>query len=169
MTSIRETFLPDEVYIHYVKTLVLNRKVGDWCQFPYHGHPKGCPNYNKRWSCPPKIGKISDHFSLNENLFLVNSVFNIESHAKTMKANHPTWSDRQARCVLYWQNSSRKQLRERSRSIMKFLNLNQYTECPEGMGVNVYATGRLSEPPLKLEKIHNLNICRHVALIGRSR
>lgn len=44
--------------------------------------------------------------------------------------------------------------------------LNIAALCPEGMGLNVYVTARLAG--LYLEKIHNLSICRHVALVGHS-
>jgi len=32
---------------------VIDMKVRDLCQKPYHGHPKGCPNYNHKKGCPP--------------------------------------------------------------------------------------------------------------------
>ncbi len=44
------------------------------------------------------------------------------------------------------------------------LGLNTITTCPEGMGVNVYATARAHG--LILEKIRDLKMCRHIALIG---
>ena len=30
------------------------------CQTPYKKHPKGCPNYQQNWSCPPFSPSVSD-------------------------------------------------------------------------------------------------------------
>jgi len=151
-------------WVYPVKRLVLSEKAGDWCRLPYPGHPKGCPNFNKNPRCPPKIGHVRRHFELCDELYLVLYEFDLAAHEERMRALHPDWSEKQLRCVLYWQPKSRKQLKERARLAMFKLDLNQVTYCPEGMGVNVYVTARLAG--LKLEKIRELRICRHVALIG---
>lgn len=149
-----------------IKRLVLSDKTGEWCQLPYHNHPKGCPKY-KTPGCPPYALHISERLNLNRPLFIVHSEFDLVAHVQNMKAKHPLWSEYQWRCVLYWQESSRKQLRERVKFAHWELNTNAETFCPEGQGVNVYATCFLAG--LKLEKIKNLKTCRHVAIVGESK
>ena len=151
--------------IYQIDRLVISDKVSDWCRIPYPNHPKGCPNYGKKPRCPPNAPKIEEYFDISKPLYLVHSEFDLSKHVQEMKDKHPTWSDLQCRCVLYWQSRSRKQLMKRVEyTMIKNRMLTAFTDCPEGMGLNVYATARLVG--LKLEKIHNLSICRHVALVG---
>jgi len=163
--------LPNETYpwIYPVKRLVISERVGDWCRLPYDGHRKGCPNYDDpgHIDCPPRAPAVGEFFDLSAPLFLVHSQFNLANHILIMEQKHPEWSLKQCKCVLYWQKTSRKQLKERMLRACYLLNTHAYSIIPEAMGVNVYATARLSG--LKLERIRNLTICRHVALIGRSK
>jgi hypothetical protein len=142
--------------------------IGDtykWCKISYPNHPKGCPNYNKKKGCPPHLAPlVKTHFNMEKPLYFVYSEFHLNIHAERMKLKHPEWTERQCKCVLYWQSKSRKQLKERVTQAMWNLKANSWTDCPEGMGVNVYATARLNG--LKLERIKNLKICRHVGLLG---
>lgn len=153
-------------WLYPVKRLVMNKMACYWCMLPYPGHPMGCPNYGdpKHPQCPPHAPCINRFFDLDRPLFFVHSEFNLLEWEMIMKYRHPSWSERQCRCVLYWQNQSRKQLKERALFAMAHLGLNGVSNCPEGMGVNVYVTARLAG--LHLEKIRRLETCRHVALIG---
>lgn len=154
-------------FIYPISKLVLNDQTGEWCKIPYPGHPKGCPNYDKVDRCPPRAPKIEDFFDISTPMYLVHSEFDLAAHQDRMLSLHPEWSDRQCRCVLYWQPKSRKQLKERSAEAMKFLGLDGVAMVPEAMGLNVYATARLSG--LHLERIRDLKTCRHVALIGHKK
>jgi len=153
-----------EPYIIPVARLVLSSQVGAWCKIPYPGHPKGCPNYGTEDRCPPHAPHVSEYFDTSRQLYIVHSEFDLSGHQERMQEAHPQWSDRQCRCVLYWQPRSRKQLKERAAQAMKSLGLDAMAWVPEAMGVNVYATCKLSG--LHLEQIRNLKTCRHVALIG---
>ena len=151
-----------------IKRLVVFKDTGSrFCRLPYPNHPNGCPNYYKKKTCPPFAPMAGVFFDLSKPLYFVHSEFNLEAHAKRMKDKHPEWSERQCRCVLYWQGTSRKQLRKRVYGATELLRTNATTTCPEGMGVNVYMTARLSG--LFLQRIRNLNICRHIALLGTLR
>ena len=155
-------------YIYKLNNIIFAYdKVGKWCQLPYYGHKKGCPNYNKkaRNICPPFAPKLFEFFDESYSIYLIHSVFDLESHARRMKRDHSMWSEHQCRCVLYWQKISRNQLKERAALQMYNLNLNAVTYCPEAMGVNVYATAL--KAGLKLEKIRNLKTCRHIAFVGK--
>jgi hypothetical protein len=156
-------------WIYPVKRLAVNGRAGEWCRLPYPGHKKGCPKFNDDPGCPPKQWHVGRHFDLEKPLYLVHSEFDLEGdiirrRELRLEAGKKPLSARQARCVLYWQETSRKQLRDRVRLAMYTFDCSQVAFCPEGMGVNVYATARISG--LRLEKIRHLKTCRHVALIG---
>lgn len=147
-----------------ISKIVISKKVGQWCRIPYPNHPKGCPNYRKKDTCPPGAPDLESFFEIQKPMYMIFHDFDLSEHAARMKAKHPHWSDRQCRCVLYWQNSSRKKLREKAHLYMMQQRLNAITLCPEGMGMNVYATAM--RHGVRLEKIRDLSICRHVAVIG---
>ena len=78
------------------------------CALPYPGHPKGCPNLGKKCGCPPYASMIFDHIQLP--YYAIVNEFNLESHVDSLRIRHPTWSERQLECCLYWQPKARKQL-----------------------------------------------------------
>ena len=151
-------------WIYPIKRLVTSDKTGKWCQLPYPDHPMGCPNYGKVNKCPPKAPKAGKFFDLSKPLWLVHSEFDLAIHIAKMEKKHPKWTLKQCKCVLYWQLTSRKQLKERIRAAYTTLNVNTSTMIPEAMGVNVYVTAKIAG--LKLEPIKYLAICRHVAIVG---
>ena len=151
-------------WIYRVTRLVVSSDTAKWCGLPYPNHKKGCPNYGKAERCPPQAPKVNEFFDINRPLYIVHSEFDLTGHSETMKFKHPEWSDRQCRCVLYWQSRSRRHLNTRIGLAHFELGTNLHTTCPEAMGVNVYVTARISG--LKLERIRRLSTCRHVALLG---
>ena len=155
-------------YIIPIKKLVLFRDTGSrFCRLPYPGHPKGCPNWYKKKVCPPHAPMAAIYFDITKPLYFVHSEFDLSAHIVRMKLRNPDWSERQCKCVLYWQGTSRKQMRERVKIAIFELGTNAQTACPEGMGVNVYATARLSG--LKMDRIKGMKVCRHITLIGSRR
>jgi len=150
-----------------VQRLIISKKTGQWCKLPYPNHPKGCPNYGKKANCPPQAPWIYDYFNTLRPMYLVHSEFDLAAHVELMKQRHPDWSDRQCRCVLYWQSKSRKQMKERVFCAVNLLKTNRITACPEAMGLNVFATAAVSG--LKMERTRSVCICRHVSLIGHGR
>lgn len=149
-------------YVYPVKRLVFVPDPGKLCRRPYPGHRKGCPKFGDDDQCPPNTPKFWDFFHPDKPFCLVHSEFNLEAHAAGMKEKRPYWSDRQCRCVLYWQSRSRAQLTERILEAMPSERV-IYSMCPEGMGLNVFATAKLAG--LRLEPIKGLKTCRHVALV----
>jgi hypothetical protein len=156
----RDSF-PEYVY-PVTLPIRLNANVGDWCRLPYAGHPRGCPGYGEKAGCPPNAPSLVHFFNPGLPFYLIHSEFDLEEHAANMKVKHPEWTDAQCRCVLYWQSRSRKQLLERILESVPAGKRVIYSICPEGMGVNVFLTARLSG--LRLEKTRHLRTCRHVAL-----
>jgi len=128
--------------------IVVRPSVRGLCVRPYEGHPRGCPNYGKRATCPPDAPLLSTAFDLSAPAFLIWNVFPFGAHVAAMRAKHPEWSPRQLGCCLYWQGTARKQLRA---EIARFrLDSTRYdgvsiggyavTTCPEAMGLDVTAT-----------------------------
>jgi len=150
-------------WIYKIKKLVISEHTDFWCRLPYRGHPKGCPNYGKKQGCPP-CRTIESWFDVSRPLYLVHSEFDLKSHTQKMLEAHPKWSERQAKCCLYWQGTARKQLRRRIWHAEEILGTDGYNSCPEALGVNVFVTARKSG--LILEKTKILNSVRHVALLG---
>ncbi len=143
--------------------IITSRKTGDWCLYAYPGHPKGCPNYGRK-SCPPDALFITKIMDLRRPVYIAFSEFNLFAHISKMRAKFPKWTERQLRNVLYWQGTSRKQMRERAKIAQLYSGGSVVLTCPEAHGVNVYATCFSSG--LKIERIKNLSTCRHIALVG---
>lgn len=123
----------------YRENLVLNQNArGPWCNLSYLGHPKGCPNFGKKKTCPPFSKSFED--LLTPPFFLVADFLNLEAHAKRMKILHPNWTDRQARCLLYWQGSLRKKVRQEAEGFLKSQKGFFLLETPEASGVDVFNT-----------------------------
>ena len=56
--------IENSIIIDVTGKMVIDHNVQNWCTKPYPDHPKGCSNYGKNKTCPPKIGLIDDLFSL---------------------------------------------------------------------------------------------------------
>lgn len=108
---------------------------GTWCCLPYPNHPKGCPNFPKCMKDRPDFKTLP-----NKKWIAVLEKFDLKAHAERMKEKHPKWSERQARCVLYWQNSLRKRLREKAMKLYYPLRGDIFLDIPEANGINVFAT-----------------------------
>lgn len=121
--------------------LVVDERAREWCKCKYPNHPKGCPNYNHKLTCPPQAPLLSNYFNLDRSLKLLALEFNLGEHARNMKAKYPNWTDRQARCLLYWQPKQRRILENYITTRLNF-NYNSFTTCPEAMGGNVIKTAR---------------------------
>ncbi len=158
----------DFSWIIKVDRLITTKKHGDWCRIPYEGHKKGCPMYGTRDTCPPKAPFIKDHLDTSKPIYFVHSEFFLELDIERRRTMNPSQTERQLRCVLYWQGSSRKQMRDRVKFAMRRLAVDTIIEIPEAMGVNVYGTAHVNG--LYLERIRNLKagkgICKHVSLLG---
>jgi len=108
---------------------------GTWCMAPYPNHPKGCPNFPKCCESRTDFNEYQDY-----DWFAVVEEFNLKNHAEKMKEKHQGWSERQARCVLYWQNSLRKRLREEVQKFAVPLMGDIILDIPEACGINLFAT-----------------------------
>lgn len=144
--------------------LVIDYRSREWCKLPYPDHKNGCPNYGKKAECPPEAPLIKDFIDLTIPHWFIVVKFNILAHIKRMKEKHPMWSDRQAKCVLYWQGTVRKTLRDECLNFCRSSN-RIFTLLPEAMGVQVIQTAKKIGIPIEVkpkEFIHK------IALIGYS-
>lgn len=107
---------------------------------------------------------FKDIFNVYKPLYLVHSEFNLRSHISRMRELHPDWSEAQLKCVLYWQPRSRKEMMERVKRALTITGSNTWDSCPEGKGVNVFATAAISG--LKLQRTKSIDTCRHITIIG---
>lgn len=117
------------------------------CTKPYPNHPKGCPNYGQRDTCPPQCKLIKDAFDLDCGIWALWAIFDLAAHVTRMRDKQPSWTYRQLSCCLYWQGTVRKALREYVEKWMKEMkhypplaDRLELITCPEAMGVNVTAT-----------------------------
>ena len=143
----------------------IDPRVRALCVRPYPLHPRGCPNVGKCDRCPPIAPLFGDAFDLERPVYAVVNDFDLAGHVTRMRERNPAWSDRQLRCVLYWQSKARKQLASRIDRTLASSSCMGYsmTWCPEGMGVDVTTT--LSEVGIDLEW-PPIQIVRQVALLG---
>lgn len=107
---------------------------GTWCMLSYPGHPHGCPNFPDCMRERPSFKTYQGY-----KWYAVLEEFDLTEHAEKMKEKHPGWSDRQARCVLYWQNGVRKRLRDKAKAFC-YSKDDIILDIPEANGVNVFAT-----------------------------
>jgi hypothetical protein len=124
------------------RDLILDSRArGPWCELPYPGHPKGCRNFGKKKACPPCSRSFED--LVVPRYFLVCKPFDLETHVERMRSLHPNWSERQARCLLYWQGSLRRKTREEAISFINSTKDNLLLiDTPEATGVDVFETCR---------------------------
>lgn len=160
-----------ESSIHSVRDhLVIDMDARKWCCLPYPEHPKGCPNYGLHASCPPNVVTVDKFINLNSSAtrFIIVR-FDLASHVEKMKRLHPKLSDRQARCLLYWQPKVRTlQKRLIGLWLDDYAKPENYvfTLIPEAMGVNVFAT--LDKLSVTYER-QPVNYVTKVALVGEKK
>lgn len=121
-------------------TPVIDRSVRGLCAKPYRGHPKGCPNFRKRETCPPTASMYGDVYDLTLPVVAVWNVFDLADHVSRMRSKHPNWSWAQLTCCLYWQGAARKYLRAKILHALAEHPALRAETCPEAMGVDVTAT-----------------------------
>ncbi len=152
-----------------IKKLIHTPKAKEWCTLPYPNHPRGCPKDVKK--CSRGNQYITDVLDLQKPHYFIHSEFDLAAHMAKMLERHPHWTERQCHCVLYWQGTSRAQLKNRIIAALRLTRCRWVTACPEAFGVNVFATiqKRSNKTGLILDPTATIETCRHVALIGSKR
>lgn len=146
--------------------LVIDAQARHWCKLPYPGHAYGCPNFRKKKGCPPEAPLVMQEYNLELDHWLAVVDFNLKEHMERMGSLHPSWSERQRACCLYWQGGVRKRLKE---LCQKFIAGNPEivaNDCPEALGVDVFKTAERMN--IHLER-NPREIVYKIALIGTAR
>lgn len=81
--------------------VVIDPVVRALCCHPYPGHPRGCPNYNRKPGCPPGAPMFDDRMDLGRPVYAIINEFDLAAHMERMRQDHPDWSERQLTCCLY--------------------------------------------------------------------
>ncbi len=142
-----------------------------FCRQVYPGHPKGCPNWNHKTGCPPKVQPAEDIIDLRGSVFAVYNRFDLGAHIAKMRVAHPAWSERQLACCLYWQPRARKQLVQELSAFLSSPECHslgpprKVLSCPEANGVDVTRT--MANAGIKLEWPPK-QWAYQVVLVGRS-
>lgn len=127
----------------FTNNITIDHSMRNLCAHPYPGHKRGCPNFNKKITCPPKAPLLEDYYQIKSGFYIVYVTYNFAAHKARMKRLHPNWSERQLECCLYWQGKVLKKLKEEVADIMYYLDGRgqwEPTYYPEAMGVNVTDT-----------------------------
>lgn len=132
---------------------------GTWCKLPYPGHPKGCLNFPK---CPQSHIDFQDTSKIWTHWYAVIEEFDLEAQALEMLREHPLWSERQCRNLLYWQKGVMKRLREKA--LADWRPGDVILEIPEATGVNVFET--MAEVGIHLQR-NNIRVVKKIMLIGK--
>jgi len=119
---------------------VLDTSVRALCRRPYAGHPKGCPNWDKKPGCPPQARVLEKILDLSKPVYAIWNKFDLGTHRAKMLAKHPDWSERQLVCCLYWQGTARKQLKSHVSDFLAQYPSYHVLTCPEACGVNITTT-----------------------------
>lgn len=149
-----------------INKLHINYKAREWCELPYPDHPFGCPNIGNKSACPPQAPLVEEFFNLSKPLYIAVIKFDLANQIRRMKILNPGWSDRQARCVLYWQKGVNGCLDMTARQFCYGHENLIHTICPEAMGVNVITTALDVGVPIKVKPVDTIY---KVALIGESK
>jgi hypothetical protein len=140
---------------------------GAWCTLPYPDHPDGCPNFNTRETCPPVTQSIQD--IIDRPYYLVGIKFDLASHANRLKMKHPHWSERQARCVLYYQARLNKQLWAKAEVFTRQLGSDFiFVKKPEAHGVDMFTLCQKYRIHLACDYLHQKYIYKFV-IVGKQK
>ncbi len=101
-------------------SIYFTNKIKRWCQLPYKNHKNGCPNYNKNPLCPPNSPDFKINIHNYNYFYLIYAIFNFKKYKELRKLENPDRTNAQINCVLYWQGSIKKMLKDNIRYI--FIN-----------------------------------------------
>lgn len=143
--------------------VVIDMQAREWCKLPYHGHPRGCPNFGRRAICPPQAPLVTDFLNLEKDTWLMVAAYELRAHMDRLASLYPHWSDLQLRNPLYWQGSVNSYLRMLCENFTEKHSNVIFTLIPEAMGVHVFDTALRFGLPLEKQP---KKIVFKVALLG---
>lgn len=130
-----------------------------WCQMPYPGHPKGCPNFGRSPTCPPQVGMRPDILVTYDIFILTYAIFDFKNYQQQRweetQDNREYWNENRIKCNLYWQSSVKKLMKKFiqrkfcSKSNIKYPKFGELFGAGSGfwnrpsleaVGINVFST-----------------------------
>lgn len=78
-----------------IEPILLDCPPGDLCSRPYPGHPRGCPNYGNRPTCPPQAELWTPEFCQERIWYAIWNAFDFAGHILKMREPHLGWNQRQ--------------------------------------------------------------------------
>ena len=144
----------NDFYVEVIPVIDYNR-ITSLCKCQYPLHRFGCPNFSVKKGCPPGTKNLDQVIDLSKTVYAIYNIFDYRGHINRMMEKHPHWSDRQAKCVLYWQPRVRKQLKVKIVKFMKEKEGYFIVKNPEALGTNLTETMKnagiyLEWPPEKI-------------------
>lgn len=136
--------------------------VQNYCKRRSERFPKGCPNYNKKETCPPNQPLIDEVLNFSKPIYIIYTEFDIGDFAKKMWKKHPEWTERQAYNCRYWQPRARKFQKKEEVKAVNELGLTKVVDSPEAHGVHLDFLMRkigieLEWPPRKITRLVSLS------------
>lgn len=86
-------------------SIKISEKVRKWCALPYPNHKKGCPNYDKKDTCPNKIPLMEDLTEKYRYFYLLTADFDFKEYKNRRKNDNESLSEVQVKNLLYWQKT----------------------------------------------------------------
>ena len=123
-----------------LKRVIWHPKVREWCLLPYPNHPKGCPMYGTRASCPPEAPLFNE--LVEEPYYLVIQEFDLDAQEKYMREvkGHKNKSSKWCRNSRYWQKGFMNRIIAEANKFLWSFPEGRILERPEANGVNLFAT-----------------------------
>lgn len=161
--------------IHWKKieesTIIRYPEVQELCHYPYPNHKKGCPNIGNCLEAPYFNFLVKN--GCYQHYYLFYAKFDFKSYLEQRKKEHPTWSSRQLRSVLYWQGSIKKLLKIEIEKLskngnrffvlgcgskMKF-SFQKIVYSMESTCINVFSTLKLNKIKFELKPENSIILC----------
>lgn len=150
--------------------IIFTPKTKLWCQLPYPNHPHGCPNYNKSPLCPPNSPEFTmDSLYGYKKLILLWVEFNFNQYKQEMGKKHPSFSQKQVECCLYYQNTLKNMLKLEITKYSPSLILgcgSGFGSCysMESVGINVMMTLKKLQIPFEVKPKTKILLCTLLGL-----
>jgi hypothetical protein len=92
-------------------SLIFTEKVREYCNYPYPGHPNGCPAKCSARLIPARF--CEEWVKNKHDLFILSwAELDFKAYKKRRRRANEHLSDNQVKCVLYWQGAVKKILKD---------------------------------------------------------
>ncbi|MGV9200308.1 MAG: hypothetical protein ACOC4M_15995 [Promethearchaeia archaeon] len=160
------------------KTIITTPQTLGFCKRSYPDHPNGCPNIEKCWDL--NLPFFKDKWREYRLLY---ADFDFKSYKEWRKNQHPSWSDRQVACCLYWQNSVKSLLTQEIEELYITEGPFYVYGCGSGLklsfqdsvgsmeltGINVFSTMKLNGIDFEISPENKVILCTLLCFNGKQK